>query len=390
MSSRTGEVVIVGVGQTPVGEHWELSLRTLAARAMLAAIHDANGLKPQSIYIGNMLAITASHQANLGALLAENAGLTGAEGVTVEAADASGGAALRMAYLAVASGYVDVAMAVGVEKVTDVVGVAIDNIAAQMLDADFEATEGLTPVAQAGMLMQRYLYETQAQREAFAGFALTAHANGAGNPNAMYRKAIKPELYHAASMVADPLNLFDVAPYADGAAAVILTRSDLIPAGIAHGLVRVTGSSLVIDRLAAHDRQEPLNWYAAGFSVERACRQAGILPGDVDFFEYADTTALHAALSLEQAGFAERGKGWQMATPEMIGLQGKMPVATMGGFKARGHPLGASGVYQAVEACLQLRGEAGKNQISNARRGLIQCLGGAASTAVAHVLEVYG
>jgi acetyl-CoA C-acetyltransferase len=384
------EVVIAGVGQVPVGEHWEISLRSLAAKAILAARHEAGGLEPQAMFIGNMLATTLSHQANLGALLTDNTGLRGIEGTTVEAAGASGGAALRMGYLAVASGMVETALVVGVEKFTDMVGPEVEAALAQTTDSDYEAVHGVTPTTQAALLMQRYLCDYGVPHQAFAGFSVTAHANAVANPNAMYRKAISAEAYEKAEVVCDPLNMFDAAPYADGAAALLLTSQERVPLGFDHPLVRISGSSIVTDTLALHDRQDVLAWYAAGFSVERACRQAGILPTDVDLFEYFDAYSIYAALSLEAAGFARRGQGWQMAADGQIGLNGKVPGATMGGLKARGNPGGATGVYQAVEAVLQLRGEAGKNQVPEARRALVQCLGGPASTAVTHVLERVG
>jgi acetyl-CoA C-acetyltransferase len=342
------------------------------------------------MFIGNMLATTLSHQANLGALLTDNTGLRGIEGTTVEAAGASGGAALRMGYLAVASGMVETALVVGVEKFTDVVGPEVEAALAQTTDSDFEAVHGVTPTSQAALLMRRYLCDYGVRHQAFAGFPVTAHANAVANPNAMYRKAISAEAYEKAEAVSEPLNMFDVAPYADGAAALLLTSLEQVPAGFDHPLVRISGSSIVTDTLALHDRQDLLAWYAAGFSVERACRQAGILPTDVDLFEYFDAYSIYAALSLEAAGFARRGQGWQMAMDGQISLSGKLPAATMGGLKGRGNPGGATGVYQAVEAVLQLRGEAGKNQVPEARLALVQCLGGPASTAVTHVLERKG
>lgn len=386
MDNFNSDVIIAGVGQTAVGEHWGTSLRQLAAEAMLAAVKDAAALKPKVLYIGNMLAASASRQANLGSLLAEDVGMTGIEGVTVEAADASGGAALRMAYLAVLSGSVDVAMAVGVEKYTDVIGPESETLLSHMLDADFEAAQGLTPLSLAGLLFHRYLQEYSADRKAFAGFPEVAHANGASNDCAMFQRAMREGAYERAAEAAQVLNLFDVAPYADGAAAVILARKEVLPHGWDKYPVNVIGSSLVTDTLSIHDRHAPLVWDAARLSIERACRGAGIMPRDVDFFEYHDATSLHAALSLEAAGFASQGQGWMLAKSDVIGLEGQIPVATFGGLKARGNPLGASGVYQAVEATLQLRGEAGKNQVKGAELGLIQSLGGMASTAVAHVL----
>jgi acetyl-CoA C-acetyltransferase len=247
--------------------------------------------------------------------------------------------------------------------------------------------QGLTPTAQAALLMRRYLIEFDVPRQAFAGFSLVAHANGAGNPRAMFRKAISLEAYNRAALVSDPLNMFDAAPNADGAAALVLTRRELLPPGFPYPLVRISGSSLVTDSLALHDRPDPLVFRAARMSVERACRAAAITPDEVDLFELYDAYSIYAALSLEAAGYALYGQGWQMAQEGKLALTGSLPIATMGGLKARGNPGGATGAYQAVEAVLQLRGLAGVNQITGARRALIQSLGGPASTAAAHMLE---
>lgn len=381
------DIVIAGIGQTEVGEHWDISLRDLALTAIEAARRDAGNLRPQALFVGNMVAPILSDQAHLGALIADYAGLTGIEAAAIEAGSASGGAALRQGYIAVASGMVDVALVVGVEKITDEVGSVTDAALATSTDSDYEAVHGLTPTAQAALLMRRYMYEYNVPHEAFAGFPITAHANGATNPNAMYRSAISAEVYHKAGIVSDPLNMFDIAPNADGAAALLLTRSDLLPHSPVPQ-VRISGSAMVSDRLAIHDRLNPLAFTAARLSVEHACHQAGILPGEADLFELCDSSSIYAALSLEAAGFAERGKGWQLANPENIGLQGRLPIATFGGLKARGNPGGATGVYQVVEAVLQLRRQAGVNQVEGAQRALVQVLAGPAVTAVTHVLEV--
>jgi len=381
------EVVIAGIGQYPVGEHWELSLRNLSARAIQSARKDADGLRPESIYVGNLLSPVASHQANLGALVTDNTFLEGIEGTTVEAGEASAAAAFRLAYEAVASGWVDIAMALGLEKYTDRAGEDQDDPIYEVMDYDYEVVAGTTPTLQAGVLMQRYLYENpKADRNAFGTFPIIAHQNAVNNPNAMYRKAITLEAYKKAAKSAAPMNVYDVAPYADGAAALILTTPE-IAKNIAHPLIRVVGSAVAIDTLALHDRQDPLAFRAAGVSLEQACHQAGILPKDVDFFELHDAFSIYAVLSLEAGGFAARGEGWKLATGNQLTLKGKLPINTMGGLKARGFPIGATGVYQLVEAVQQLRGSAGANQIPGAKLGLVQTLGGPASTAVTHVLE---
>jgi acetyl-CoA C-acetyltransferase len=382
------EVVIAGIGQVPVGEHWEISLRNLASSAILAAIKDAGGMRPQALYIGNFLGPVVSHQANLGALLVDNSALGGIESFTVEAGAASGAGALRLAYMAVASGWVDTVVVVGVEKYTDITSPQnLESVIAQSQDYDYETIQGMTVTGQAALLMRRYLYQYEAPRESFAAFPLLAHANAVNNPNAMYRKAVSAEAYGRAGMVSDPINLFDMAPYADGAAALVITRSDLIQKDLGHPLVRISGSSSAIDTLALHDRPDPLAFSAARISVERACRKAGILPSDVDLFELTDAFSIYAVLSLEAAGFAAPGEGWKLGQDGCFNLKGDLPILTMGGMKARGNSLSASGIYQAVEASLQLRGEAGRNQVNNARRALIQSLAGPASTAITHVLE---
>lgn len=381
------EVVIAGIGQIPVGEHWDLSLRNISAKAILAAKKDAGGLVPEAIYIGNLIAPVASHQSNLGALVTDNVSLEGIESYTVEAAEASSAAAFRLAYLAVASGWVDIAMALGLEKYTDLAGNDMDDPTRLVMDYDYEIYTGQTLTSQAGILMQRYLHESpNADRMAFSAFAQIGHANAVNNPNAMYRKAIKPELYEKSPVISSPLKMLDVSPYGDGAAALILTTPE-IAKNVQHPLVRIIGSDIATDTLALHDRPDPLAFRAAGISAANACAQAGIMPKDVDLFELHDAFSIFGVLSLEAAGFAPRGEGWKFGLDNRLSLKGELPVSTMGGLKARGYPLGATGAYQLVEAVTQLRGDAGENQVPNARLALVQSLGGPASTAVTHVLE---
>jgi acetyl-CoA C-acetyltransferase len=165
-----------------------------------------------------------------------------------------------------------------------------------------------------------------------------------------------------------------------------------LPPGFPYPLVRIAGASLATDTLALHDRPDPLNFRAAQYSLQKACQKARISPLQVDFFELYDAYSIYAVLSLEAAGFANRGEGWKLAQAENgispLSLQGTLPISTMGGLKARGNPGGATGIYQIVEAVQQLRGQAGANQLPQAKRALVQSLGGPASTAVTHVLEV--
>jgi acetyl-CoA C-acetyltransferase len=380
------DVSIIGVGQVPVAEHWELSLRQLAHNASQKALEDAALDKVDALFVGNMVAGELSHQEHLGALIADFIGMRGIEAARIEAADASGGAALRQGYLAVASGAADIVLVVGVEKVTDVVGSQRLTALATSLDADYEASQGATPTALAAILMQRYMHETGAEVADFAGFSVNAHNNGSLNSNAMYRNRIKPEGFATAPAIAAPISLFDAAPDGDGSAAVILAATeqakDLVPKPI-----RIAASALATDTLSVHDRHDLLVLKAAQLSAKKAYDLAHVSPGDIDLFEVHDSFTIMTALALEACGFSEPGEGYKLATDAQIGLTGSLPISTFGGLKARGHAGGATGIYQAVEVTLQLRNEAGQNQVANAKIGMAQNIGGLGGTAVTHVFE---
>lgn len=381
------DVVIAGIGQIPVGEHYELSLRQMGVRALNAAIKDSGGMKPQALYIGNMLASMVSHQANLGALFTDYAGLGHIESYTAEASGASGAAALRLGYLSILSGYTDTIAILGVEKWTDMAHSESETALGMGLDGDYEGMQGLSESGQAGLLMQRYLHDYNLPHDALGGFVVQAHANGVNNPNAFFKRAVSFDTYSNTEITSDPLNLFDAAPNADGAAALILTRRDLLPADFRWPVVRLLGSSVSIDTLALHDRKEPLAFKAAKEAVEHACAQAGIMPIYADVFELDDAYSIYAALTLEACKFADPGDAPRLAREGLLAPDAKLPAMTMGGCKARGNPIGAKGVYQAVEAVMQLRGQCGANQVKDARLALTLSLGGPASTAIAHVFD---
>jgi acetyl-CoA C-acetyltransferase len=380
------EVAIIGLGQTPVGEHWDMSLRTLASDAARAALEDAELAAVDALYVGNAYGATFSSQSQIGALAADYAGLHGIEAFAVEAGEASGGAALRAGYLAVASGAVESVMVLGVEKASDTVGTAHNLARNVSLDADYESIHGATLPALAALVMRRYMYTYGVELAAFEPFSINAHANGKVNAGAMYRNTLKPGAFGKAPIVADPVNLFDSAPDGDGAAAVILTSAehaaDQVPRPI-----RITGSAGASDTLAVHDRADILDLPAVRQSTARALMQAGMTREAIDLFEAHDAFTILTVLALEAAGFAERGEGWKVAQEGRISLSGSLPLSTFGGLKARGNPIGATGVYQAVEAALQLRGEAGANQVPEAKIALIQSIGGLGSSVFTHVLQ---
>jgi acetyl-CoA C-acetyltransferase len=289
--------------------------------------------------------------------------------------------------MAVAGGLHDVVIVAGVEKMTDTVGRETTAALAMAADQEYEAAEGVSFVALNALLMRRYMYEYDIPHGAFGYFAVNAHHNAAANPNAMFRSPITLDGYRKATMIADPINLMDSSPICDGAAALVLVSEDYARAlGNGRRPVRIAASAVATDSLAIHDRRDPLWLDAAFVSSRKAYQQAGIAIDDIDLFELHDAFTIMAALSLEANGFAERGRGVRLAEEGEITIEGRVPIATMGGLKARGHPVGATGVYQVVEATLQLQGLAGPNQVQDANIAMAQNIGGSGATILTHIL----
>jgi acetyl-CoA C-acetyltransferase len=380
------EVAILGVGQTPVGEHWDKSLKLLAGEAVFAALNDANTAQADALYIGNMLSGAVSRQENLGALVADWVGLRGIEAAKVEAACGSGAAALRTGWMAVAAGAAETVVVAGVEKMTDQGGSEVTSALAAASDADYEAAMGLSFVAINALLMRRYMHEFGWRHADFAPFSINAHANAVHNPHARLREAIDEQEYADARMIADPINLMDASPIGDGAAAVVLAPVDVVRRRNGRRVVTLAASASATDSLALHDRRDVLTLEAARLSAERAYAQAGLGPDDIDVFELHDAFSIMAALSLEAAGFAERGQAPRLGLESQIRPSGKVPIATLGGLKARGHPVGATGMYQIVELFQQLTERAGTVQVPGAKVGMAQNIGGSGATVLTHIL----
>ena len=382
------EVAILGIGQTPVAESWEKSLREIAGEAVFAALLDAQRERVDGLFVGNMLSGLISKQEHLGALVADWVGLRAVEAFKVEAACGSGAAALRLAIMAVASGEMDSAIAMGVEKMTEGKGTETTSALATAADADYEGEQGLSFVAINALIMQRYLHEYRWKHTDFAPFSINAHANAVHNPFARLREPISEKDYQRAKMIADPINLLDASPIGDGAAAAIIVPAASLPeTHLGRPRILISGSATATDTLAVHDRQNALWLSAAELSAHKAYRQAGVTPQEIDFFELHDAFSIMAVLSLEACGFAERGQGLRLGLDGAIRPDGKLPVATRGGLKARGHPVGATGMYQIVEVVQQLRGEAGPTQVQDARIGMAQNIGGSGATIITHILR---
>lgn len=376
------KVSIVGIGQLPVKKVYGRSLREFAAAAVKLALNDASVDRVDALFVGNMLSDELQNQKHLGALIADESGLTGVEALQVRAASATGAAALRMAYLAVASGEADLAVAIGAEKMSE--GVATPALA-KALDSKKEVARGANMISRNAHLMREYLDRYNAPEDALVNFSVNSHRNARQNPNALFKDlAVSHRKARTSRMIHDPIRLFDSSPICDGAAAVVLAPRLEARAYTSHP-IHILASSVATDRFRVEDRADILKLEAAHLSSQKAFRLANVNREDVTFFEVHDAFSIMSCLLLEAVGFASPGMGWRLAAEKKIWLKGEIPIATMGGLKARGHPIGATALYQACEITLQLTGRAGKNQVKNPKIGLLQSVGGAASTVITHV-----
>jgi len=382
------DVFIAGAGQIPVTKNQDESLRQMGARALTAALTSAGGERVEALFVGNMLSGMLSHQQHLGALVADAAGLRGIEAATAEAACGSGAAAMRWGYMAIASGQYDAVAVCGMEKMTHTDRYETTRALATASDWPQEGAHGHSFVSLNAVIMQEYLRRHLANRSLFAAFAINAHQNALTNPNALFQKPLDIALYEQSPIVQAPIRLFDASPICDGAAALVLMSAEALAARAApHPRVRIAASASATDSVGIHDRHDLLQLQGAILSSRKAFAQAGLGPGDIDLFELHDAFTIMAVLSLEGAGFAEPGKGLWLAADGEIGLDGKIPISTFGGLKARGHPVGGTGVYQLVEAWLQVSGQAGANQVPNARVAMTQNVGGTGATVLTHILS---
>src|SRR5678815_2552905 len=234
---------------------------------------------------------------------------------------------------------------------------------------------------------RRYMHEFGWKHADFAPFSINAHANAMHNPFARLHQKLNVDQFEKSSMVATPINLMDASPIGDGAAAVIIVPAEKVTSLVNRPRITIAGSASATDSIAVHSRKDPLFLSAAYASSKRAYEMANVTPEDIDVFELHDAFSIMSALSLEACGFAERGQGVRLGLDNEISPNGRVPVCTRGGLKARGHPVGATGIYQIVEVVQQLRGECGKTQVADAKIGMAQNIGGSGATILTHILK---
>jgi acetyl-CoA C-acetyltransferase len=378
-------VYIIGVGQLKVEKTSPLTLREMGAKAIKLAMLDANIEKVDAVYVGNMLSGMISHQQQLAPIVASEAGLNGVEAVTLEAACGSGGASLRNGFMSIMSGLCDQVVVCGLEKMNHSDKEFVTQSIATASDWEIEGGKGESFVTLNAGLMRQYIDHYKLSSDLFGMFGVNAHDNANKNEHALFHKVITIDDYLNAKFIVDCLRIYDASPICDGSAAVVLSKFP--PKDKSKPHIKIIASAAASEYVGIANRPHPLDAEGIKRSGEKAYAMAGISAKDVDFFELHDAYSIIAVLSLEAMGFANKGEGWKLAVEGEIALDGKIPISTFGGLKARGHPIGASGVYQTVEAYLQLTHQADQNQIKkDVKIGLIQSIGGTASSIITHVL----
>jgi len=383
------EVAIVGIGCTKFGEMWNKSFRDLFIEAGLMALTDAevSGAQIEALYGGNMSAGMFLEQEHIGALIADYSGLTtnNIPSTRVEAACASGGLALRSGIIAVASGYHDVVISAGIEKMTDVGAEKAMDALASAADREWEAEVGATFPGLYAMMARAHMHELGTTREQLAQVAVKNHYHGSMNPRAQFRNKITIDTVINSPLVADPLRLFDCSPITDGAAAVVL-----VPAERAKEFtdtpIYVKAAAQASDTISLHDRRSLTSIDATTIAADRAFKMARLQRSQIDVAEVHDCFTIAEIMAIEDLGFFEKGAGGPVTLAGDTAIGGKIPINTSGGLKACGHPVGATGIKQAVEIVEQLRGDAGKRQVDGAEVGLTHNVGGTGGTVVVHIL----
>ncbi len=381
------KVAAIGVGLTKFGEHWENSFSQLFVDAGAMALKDAgiDGKDIEAIFVGNMSGGRFVDQEHISSLIADNCGLTPIPSTRIEAACASGGLALRQGVMAIESGFHDIVVAGGVEKMTDILTERTTQTLATAANQEWEAFLGMTFPGLYAMIARRHMHEFGTTREQLAMVSVKNHENAMNNPYAQYHVKITAEEVMNSTIVADPLRLLDCSPITDGAACIILA-SEKKAKEFTDSPIYITGSGQASSSISLHDRERIAVTDATVNASREAYRRADKTPGDIGVAEVHDAFTIGEILAIEGLGFCDIGKGGITTENGETKIGGRIPVNTSGGLKAKGHPVGATGVAQAAEVIFQLRGEAGKRQV-DADVGLTHNIGGSGGTAVVHILE---
>lgn len=383
----TKKVAIVGAGMSQFGELWDKNLIDITLEAGMYTIFDSGvaGSEIDALVIGNMSAGRFTGQEHLGALAADMSGLGNIPAYSVEAACASGGAAVRQAYMAIKSGEHDVVLVLGAEKMSDVNQTEAMNTISVASDWEWEGMFGATFPALYAFMARRHMKEYGTTEEHLAKVTVKNHANAAHNPWAQFQRPVPIEVVMNSGLLADPIRVLHSSPITDGAAGIMMCREDLAKK-FTDTPVYIEASEQSSDTLALHDRESITRMDAVVSSARSALQEAKLTINDIDVLELHDSFTIGEIMITEDVGICEKGQGGKILDEGITELGGKFPVNTSGGLKARGHPVGATGVAQVVELVLQLRGDAEKRQVDGAEKGLAVNIGGTGATSIVHIL----
>ena len=381
------DVAIIGTGMTKFGELWDKSLRDIFVEAALKAIDNSGVKKIDSMYIGNFSGGLFVGQEHLASLLPDYLGVTPIPTTRVESACASGALALKQAFLEVASGFSDIVLVGGVEKMTDIPPDEATYGLAAAADREYEAFQGITFPGLYALIAKRHMYEYGTTREQLAKVAVKNHKNGAKNPHAQFPFEITVDQVLNSTLVADPLRLLDCSPITDGAAAVIICPAEMAKE-YTDKPIKIIGVGHATDTIALHSRENMTTLKATVEAGKRAYAMAGIKPKDIDLAEVHDCFTIAEICAIEDLGFVKKGEGGKATEEGLTAIDGRIPINPSGGLKSKGHPVGATGIAQVIEVVAQLRGEAGERQVKDAKIGLTHNLGGSGGSVIVHILEV--
>ncbi len=381
------EIAIIGYGLTKFGELWNKSLRDLFVEAALNCFEKSGTDKIDMLYVGCMSSGLFNEQEHLGPLMADYLGKIPVPAVRVESACASGSLAVLQGIYAIGSGYAETVLVGGVEKMTDISGGKATIALGTASDSSYELFFGATFPALYALMATAHMEKYGTKREALSMVAVKNHYHGKFNPYAQFPQEITLEQVTSSPLIASPLHLLDCSPITDGAACVMLTtKENAEKLGKPYILLKGFGHST--DTIGLAQRKDITHLSAVEKAGEKAYSMANINPSDICLAEVHDCFTIAEILIYEALGFAEKGKGQDLILKGETKLGGKIPVNTSGGLKAKGHPVGATGVAQVCEIFQQLTGEAGERQVEGAKIGLCQNMGGTGASSIVTIWEV--
>ncbi|MBD3172718.1 thiolase domain-containing protein [Candidatus Bathyarchaeota archaeon] len=372
-------VKIAGIGILKVKEYWEKSIQDLFVEASLKAMEDAELTDIDKLYVSNMSSALMQDQLNIGAIMADSLGVPGISATRVEAGSASGGVAFHEAIQAVASGYSDAVLVTGVEKMSDILPEVVTTSLAMAEEQEYTSYTGVTKAGVAALIHRLYM-DRYSSPEEICMMAVKSHEHADGCRHAQYPFKMSLERAISTPMEADPIHMMECSGIGDGAAALLLTPSE------GEG-VEVAGTAVSTDYTSIAQRHNPLEMKAIKTAANRAYKMAGIKANEIDLVEVQDDYTINGILGIEGLGLAETGEGAKLVNSDEVDREGKIPVNTFGGLKARGNPIGATGLYQLAEITMQLQGKAGDHQVEDAEYGVAQNMGGMASICAINVLR---